>query len=130
MLDVKTKEAIETIYEVFSKYKLKVKIVGCQHCELENLEINLHQKNLKYLNWKDLGIYLFKAMTTFGDVNDFKHFLPRIFELFVEDFYTSPIDFEVLLSKLEYAHWYDWDNREKSSIKLFSNNLDKCTKFK
>ena len=104
------------LYEEFENYPLKAKIEGCPCCELDDAEEGLHRTGLKNLNWDDLGLYIFKAITTFGDEQDFKHFLPRIFELYITEFDDAPYDVGVLFSKLEYAKWRTWPINEKNII--------------
>ncbi|QBY05045.1 hypothetical protein E2K93_11900 [Thalassotalea sp. HSM 43] len=112
----------QNIYHEFKKYPLKEKIEGCPHCELENAETSLHSKALGLLSWDDLQIFVFKSMTTFGDVEDFKHFLPRIFELYISDYWNAPYDFGLFLSKLEYAKIETWVPQEKNAvINLYEN---------
>jgi len=55
-------------------------------------------------------------MSTFGEVEDFKHFLPRILELYTRDFYGGGYDFGLFLSKLEYAKWYRWPVHERDVV--------------
>lgn len=57
-------------------------------------------------------------MTTWGKVEDFKHFLPRLFEIqtFSPDWLT---DAEVLFGKLDYAKWHTWPTKEQSAIRDF-----------
>jgi hypothetical protein len=56
-------------------------------------------------------------MTTWGDVEDFKHFLPRLLELIA----TTGLAYghEVVLGKLEYAKWNEWEETEKDAIRAF-----------
>ena len=63
----------------------------------------LHSKQLRELEDEDLARYAFKAMTTWGDVNDYKHYLPRIFELSAKR--ELLVDTFVTLGKLEYGKW-------------------------
>jgi hypothetical protein len=107
---------IEALYKVFAKYPIVEKIEGCPHCKLESAEKGLHCRPLRELTWDDLGVYPFKAMTTFGDVNDFKHFLPRILELHIKDCDSERYDFDVFLSKLKYAGWEKWEENERNTI--------------
>ena len=51
-----------------------------------------------------------------GDVEDFKHFLPRILELYVRDIENAPYDVGVLFSKLDYAHWNTWHEVEHNAV--------------
>ncbi len=107
---------IENLYVAFGKYPLKERIDGCPCCNLGRAEKGLHSKELRELGWDELGLYTFKAMTTFGDVADFKHFLPRICELYVEDIFAATYDVGILFSKLEYADWRDWPDHEHAAV--------------
>jgi len=81
---------IAEIYEAFRNYPLKDYIAGCPHCDLQARGEAFHVAPLDELSWQDLGVFLFKSMTTFGDRDDFKHFLPRIVESFIVDFESNP----------------------------------------
>ena len=112
------KNVINNLYSVFNKYPLKGHIEGCPCCDLEETEKGLHTSELRNLNWEELGLFTFKSMTTFGDIEDFKHFLPRIFELYIQDIYEAPYDIGVLFSKLEYANWQEWAKSERDSVEI------------
>lgn len=112
-------ESIRQLYNCFLRYPLKAKIEGCPHCNLGNSESALHNKSLNDLTWDDLGVYPFKAMTTFGDVDDFKHFLPRILELLATDFFNAHYDTELILGKLNYGKWAEWPPEEQAAIRQF-----------
>ena len=111
------KIAIEALYTVFSKYTCKPRIEGCSCCVSETDKSQLLSKQLKDLEDEDVSKYTFKAMTTWGDVNDFKHFLPRIFELAATR--KLMVDVCVVLEKLNYAKWREWNINEQESILLF-----------
>jgi hypothetical protein len=64
-----------------------------------------------------LSIYGFKAMTTIGDADDFRHFLPRLFEILVLDEFGY--NEETLFRKLDYAGWQNWDHEERATIEDF-----------
>ena len=113
------KKSIQNLYRVFEKYPLAKKIIGCPHCELDNAESKLHNNSLKNLTWEDFGVYPAKAMTTFGEVDDFKHFLPRLLELYAIDYNNLKYDFDYILHKLEYGHWEDWDKLEQQAVSNF-----------
>lgn len=78
-------EAIEALYRAFSNYPLHKHVEGCPCCIAESDKMLLESKPLRQLSSSDLSRYSFKAMTTWGDKNDFRHFLPRIFELVVSE---------------------------------------------
>jgi hypothetical protein len=119
--------SIENLYRVFAKYSLKSKIEGCPCCVGKRDNRGLHSKSLRDLTGEDLSYFGFKAMTTFGDVEDFKHFLPRLFEIAINgDFAYND---EILFGKLDSANWQNWDEKEKTALKnfffeLFSNAVD------
>jgi len=56
-------------------------------------------------------------MTTWGDVNDYKHYLPRIFELTAKRKLIA--DTFVTLGKLDYAKWTEWESKEQETINEF-----------
>lgn len=118
------KNSIENLYSAFAKYPLKKKIEGCSCCVSKQAERVLHLKPLRQMSGEDLSFYGFKAMTTFGDVEDFKHFLPRLFELAVE----NELDFDeaTLFDKLEWGKWENWSENEKSAIENFFFELFRC----
>jgi len=65
------------------------------------------------LSVDELSGYAGWAMTTVGEVEDYKHFLPRILELAVSSGVLEP---EIVASKLRYGHWQDWPPQEKSAL--------------
>src|SRR5476649_249605 len=63
--------ANEHLKQVFSKYPYPRDIVGCPCCVREDDRESLKHGNLEK--------YLWKAMTTWGGENDFKHYIPQLF---------------------------------------------------
>lgn len=109
--------AIESLYEVFDAYPLKDRIDSCPHCELDEAESRLHARPLREMTWADLGAYSSRAMTTFGDEDDFRHFLPRILELYVFDHPGAPYFLTMLFGKLDEAGWTTWPTAEVVAIR-------------
>jgi hypothetical protein len=68
---------------------------------------------------KHLSRFAFKAMTTWGDENDFRHFLPRIFELLVVGAFEMSVDPETVIGKLDYGKWRKWPADERHVIEQF-----------
>lgn len=111
-------EAIEGLYKVFMDYPLVRKIDGCPCCVSDEDESDLHRKPLRELTAEDLRRYATKALTTWGTENDFKHFLPRLFELVTEEEGIAyEIDLAILFGKLEYAHWNTWPSQEHAAVR-------------
>lgn len=109
--------ATEALYQTFAKYPANPTMDGCPCCVSDKHKSTLHSKRLRQLQDEDIHRYAFKAMTTWGDVGDFKHYLPRIFELKANGVYV--VDTFVILGKLEYGNWKDWDELEQSTILEF-----------
>jgi hypothetical protein len=69
----------------------------------------------------DFDSYADDALLTWGDEVVYKHYLPRIFELFLtgseeELWYISP---ETLFSRLRYGQWRTWPETEQTAIVAF-----------
>lgn len=111
-------EPIENLYKVFSQYPLRKHVEGCPCCIDGEDKLALESKPLQKLTSADLGRYAFKAMTTWGDKDDFRHFLPRIFELLASEAGLG-CDEEVILGKPALAEWGKWPEREQSAVRDF-----------
>lgn len=122
------KGAMEALYLVFSVYPLPTGMVGCPCCVSGADREKIHGKELKLLTDEDLSKYAFKAMSTWGDVDDYKYYLPRILELLATT--GIGVDTFVLLNKLEYGNWRTWAQREQEAIErvLFEWWADRITK--
>jgi hypothetical protein len=107
--------AVDELYSAFSRYPLKARIEGCPCCVGDEDRARLHSQSLRALSADDLERYASKALTTWGDADDFRHFLPRLLELLT----GHPHDMlatEIVLSKLGYAGWWEWPERERVAI--------------
>jgi len=111
--------AIDELYDAFDAYPLRERIDSCPHCELDAAERRLHLRPLRELTWTDLGIFSFKALTSFGDQDDFRHFLPRLLELYVLDHAGAPYTLFMLCHKLDAATWTRWPADEVTAIRRF-----------
>ncbi len=77
------RQATEVLYETFAGYPLRDTIEGCiPHCVDASDDARIRAKPLRELSGNDLFTFLFNNCAgTWGNVEDFKHFLPRLFEL-------------------------------------------------
>ena len=114
--------AIEHLYVVFEPYHVQT-LVGCPHCTSDEHGRYLASHPLKRLAPADLERYAFKAMTTWGTVQDFKHFLPRVLEIAAEGAFNQSVDVEVVFSKLEYGDWHQWPERERAAVTGYLRSL-------
>lgn len=116
-IDVVEKE-VENLYQTFAHYRLGKHVHGCSCCVFEEDQKLIRSKPLNELSAADLSKYAHKALTTWGSSNDFRHFLPRLFEIIIHE-PVALTDPEILFGKLSYANWGDWPVREKEAIKAY-----------
>lgn len=112
------RKSIESLYYIFSSYSSKSHMEACPCCVREDEKKEIKRKPIRELNANNLKSYAFKALTTWGNEDNFKYFLPRLFELqaFERFEFSSP---EVLFGKLEYADWWTWPVQEQQVIKTY-----------
>ena len=110
--------SIKKLYQVFSCYTIvdNLRVRSCECC-VTNEEIQqLLSKPLQDLNEEDVYPFMTSAITTFGSVDDYKHFLPRIFELIA---YSDLLDDFDVYERLNYANWKSWKEEEVLIIETF-----------
>lgn len=112
------KTFIQPIYDTFSCYKLNQDMFHCPCCISQEEAAILYLKDFRIMDKDDFGNYPGKALSTWGDVQDFKHFLPRILEL--ESYNDYGLHY--LSSKFEYANFSAWPSSEKESLENFFYN--------
>ncbi|WP_444931132.1 hypothetical protein ACJJIF_04925 [Microbulbifer sp. SSSA002] len=111
--------AIENAYDTFARYSQLAHIEGCPCCVSEADNKILTSVPLHEISSEKLEKYSRKAMTTWGGVEDFKHFLPRMLELIATN--AKAMDCETIAGKLVYADWQLWPEPERNAVNLFLN---------
>ena len=110
---------IAELYRVFSPYRVGDEISGCSDCILAEDSHLLVTTQRASLTVQDLNKYAFKALTTWGNLTDFKYFHPRLLELVLMEG-TDTFNFpEVLFGKLDYARWFEWSPAEQRAVNKF-----------
>lgn len=109
--------AVEQLYNTFKKYTVLGDLRGrsCECCVTDEEIRLLLLKQLKDLNDDDIGHFSRSAISTFGDVEDLKHFLPRILEL-MQNPNSNTLDDFTTFEKLNYSEWETWDKNEINAI--------------
>jgi hypothetical protein len=108
------KNSISELYETFEKYHSNSNMEGSpNYDDLDEWNKELFTKSLTELNEDDLSRFTGSAMLTWGNVNDYKHFLPRIFELTAE--LKTPYEIWITFEKLTYTEW-NWAENEQNVI--------------
>jgi hypothetical protein len=79
-------------------------------------------KPLTELTGEDLHFFVFKVCYTWGDASDYKHFLPRVFEL-IAQYKEGEIEAWIALEKLNYCNWKDWKKTEYEAVLNYLNSL-------
>ncbi|SRR6266568_230766 len=113
-------EAIQELCRVFKPYQVRRHPEGCPCCVSDFDKRRLFSKPLTELSPDDLGRFAWKVLTTWGTVEDLKHFLPRLLELVALDECT-PFEREVLFGKLRLGGWTAWPDSERESVKKYLN---------
>ncbi|HYF65229.1 MAG TPA: hypothetical protein VD886_20545 [Herpetosiphonaceae bacterium] len=85
----------------FAAYPARHPVPGCPCC--------VTAEDQRALAAGQIGRFAFKALTTWGEVEDFKHFLPRLFDH----------DAEQALDKLGYAEWRAWPQPEQRAVEEY-----------
>ena len=111
------KNSIENLYKVFEKYGATDMSGSPLYEELPKWNKEILSKSLRELDEDDLSRFTGKAMTTWGSANDYKHFLPRIFELTAE--LRTPYEIWIAFDKLTLAEWKTWTEEEQKVVNEF-----------
>jgi hypothetical protein len=111
--------ALEDLYVAFAPYRFNRDMSCCiPHC-FEQFEIDaLGAKPLRSLEPHDLYGFASALLLTCGEEADFKHFLPRCFELLTTP-RVSFVDPEIMLGKLSRAQWLKWNALERGAVDAF-----------
>lgn len=114
--------SIQNLYTVFAVYPGNANMHGSPiYTDLKQWNPALFAKPLQLLSSEDLALFTGKAMTTWGEIDDFKHFLPRMLELTAR--LDIPFDVGILYNKVDYADWNNWNSTEQNALKEFNSAL-------
>lgn len=112
-------ESIQSLYEMFERYPARREMPHCEYCVSPEEIAFICSKPLRELTADDLGKYAGKAITTWGDVEDFKHFLPRLMELIATEGRVDCEDPQVVFSRFRYGQWEGWEPRERHAVESY-----------
>ncbi|USY19612.1 hypothetical protein NE857_30980 [Nocardiopsis exhalans] len=104
---------IENVYRVFARYPRPARVEGCRHCVTENDHRDLLGAPLRELDAERLRRFSHKALNTWGDVDDLRHFLPRLLELALR----GEGDLHGLFAKLHQGGWTGWPEDERDALR-------------
>jgi len=109
------REDIERLYCVFSRYQHPAQLEGCPCCTSPAEGRTLISKSLRDITAPELERYAYKALSTWGNVEDYKYFLPRILELTEDGSLICAT--EVTFQKLHYGDFQDWPQDEQQAVR-------------
>lgn len=119
--------AIKDLYRVFRRYKARqfIEVLDCCYGadERRSVQETLLAKPLARMTVAHFGNYLYDAMQHIGDIQDFKHFLPRLLELLPTDHGALDLEPQVFLAKLVDAKWRDWPKEEEKALETYLHAL-------
>ncbi|GAA3143053.1 hypothetical protein GCM10010466_37540 [Planomonospora alba] len=107
--------ALDTLYAAFSRYPLPVKTEVCDHCVSDEQVRATRAAPLRMLTATALGPYAGHALSTWGDLDEFKHFLPRLLELLILEELDGFFHAEALMSRVS-ASWRSWRQPEQQAL--------------
>jgi len=118
-------QCIEALYIAFAPYGRRDLIDGCPHCVGRAEQDTLARVPLRTLSCEQLSRYAFKAITTWGAPDDYKHFLPRIMDLAItqEGRGWPGLDLQLIAGKLQLAGWKSWPEAELDALERFAGAL-------
>ena len=111
--------AIDQLYVAFQAYPLPAKTYPCPCCHSVDSDRPLYSRPLRKLRPEDLEQYSRDALLVWGGVDEFRHFLPRIFEITVSAERFSFVDREIVFSKLHEGEWRTWPQAEQAAVWTF-----------
>lgn len=110
---------IENLYTVFSNYNT----LGIHHCNCgclnETIVKQLYTQELRQIDKDTLAYYHGSALYTWGDLQHYKYYLPRVCELIYKAQNNFYIGINELSIKLLYANWQNWAQDEIKAIEDF-----------
>lgn len=110
--------AIEQLYETFARYRLNGPIEYCPCCHTAEEIGTLQATPVRDLAEEPLGHFTASLLLTAGFERDFKHFLPRIFDLAAPENRLS-VDPQITFGKLRLADWCRWPTSEQRAIRRY-----------
>lgn len=112
-------DAIERSYAAFAGMARPQKLHASPLRDAEGILRTLTSASLRDLKGEQVGPYSGWAITTVGDDRDYRHFLPRIFELAVTDPVWPGAEPPVMASRLNMARWRAWPAEQQAAVLHF-----------
>ncbi|MFN3857071.1 MAG: hypothetical protein ACK4RV_04925 [Caulobacter sp.] len=113
----KVKEAIREAYAAFADVPPPERLRAPGYRKPEQLLADLTRTPLAELSQDVLGPYASWAMTTVGDADAYRRFLPRILEWSVRNDHSyHGLEPEMIAGKVRLANWRTWPDRQQRAV--------------
>lgn len=109
--------AVDELYSVFGHYPRPARVDGCPCCVGADESRPFCTTSLREIPCEAIRRYAGKALTTWGTVDDYKYFLPRILELSANP--EHGLELWLVASKLQYGGWDAWPDTERTAVSRF-----------
>jgi hypothetical protein len=108
MLSPKLAAALQQAYQVFANLPRPAHLEAAPHRDGDRMLSSLTAAPLRELTGEQIGPYAGCAITTVGSERDYRHFLPRILELAVQEPVWIGAEPPVIAGRLKRADWETW----------------------
>lgn len=119
--DDQLQRLIDDCYVAFARYPRPTALRASPLRDPIEILATLSSAPLRKLTGEQIDPYASYALTTVGDVDDYKHFLPRILELAVHEQRWPGTEPTSIVFRLKKARWLDWPAREQAAIRALFN---------
>ncbi|MGI5487913.1 hypothetical protein [Microtetraspora malaysiensis] len=106
--------ALDALYAAFSRYPLPAKADVCDHCVSAERVRAARAAPLRILTASALEPYAWNGLNTWGDVEEFKHYLPRLLELVILE-ELDGLHAPSLMLRLG-VRWHSWRKTEQEAV--------------
>ena len=111
-------DSIDGLYSVFARYIKPATLPACPCCALPSDGQALLVDSLREIPADRISTYAELAMLTWGGVDDFRYFLPRVFQVAVIGD-LDLVSLEVIFGKLRLGNWLTWPKDEQLALRSF-----------
>ncbi len=110
--------AVERLYTVFGRYVRPRGETYSPYANVTAAEVGaIRERPLRDLSGRDLAKYAMRAITTWGDADELRYYLPRLLELLVTE--RGWVDKATVMLNLSTAAWRAWPGSEQEAIEAF-----------
>lgn len=115
--DTQLQRLIDDCYAAFAPYPRPQALHASPLRDPVALLRTLSSAPLRELTGEQIGPYAGYAMTTVGDIDDYKHFLPRILEQAVHERQWTGVEPPIIAERLKRGNWLEWPAHEQAAIR-------------